>query len=119
MNEPRTINRDAVPLQREVSRIPILTAFNREGDDLAWHSQAACNGLGDVMFPAARVGRIGVDYRDALAICRGTATTEGCPVLNECLEWALAAEEPHGCWGGVTPIQRQKMLAARRGRVAS
>ena len=104
---------DAIPLQREVSRVPIPTLLNRDGDDLAWHSQAACNGLGDVMFPAARIGRIGVDYREALAICRGTETTPGCPVLEECIAWALEAGEPHGCWGGATPIQRQRMAQRR------
>jgi WhiB family transcriptional regulator, redox-sensing transcriptional regulator len=97
------INRPPLPLMREISRVPILFAFNREGDDLDWHNQAACNGLGDVMFPKAQPGRIGADYREALSICRG------CPVVNECLTWALAAEEPHGCWGGMAPAQRRRL----------
>lgn len=63
-------------------------------------------GLGDIMFPKSRDGRF-VDYRAAAAICRT------CPVLNECLAWALAAEEPHGCWGGTTPTQRHRMIQAR------
>lgn len=103
------ITRPALPLLREVSRVPILTAVNREGDDLAWHGQAACAGLGDIMFPKSRDGRF-VDYRAVVAICRT------CPVLDECLAWALAAEEPHGCWGGTTPTQRHRIA---RQRVAS
>lgn len=117
MNEPRTINRDAVPLQREMSRHPILTLFNRDGDDLAWHGQAACNGLGDVMFPTQRDGRA-VDYRDALSLCHGTPTRPGCPVIAECLEWALAADEQWGVWGGATPAQRQAIANRRQGGAA-
>ena len=109
-----TQTRPPQTLMREVARLPILIAVNRDGDDLGWHGQAACAGLGDVMFPKARDGRF-VDYRDAQRICLGTATTEACPVLEQCLAWALDAEEPHGCWGGTTPPQRAAMLRARQG----
>jgi WhiB family redox-sensing transcriptional regulator len=32
-----------------------------------------------------------------------------CPVINECLEYALAADEPHGVWGGTTPQERRAL----------
>jgi len=33
-----------------------------------------------------------------------------CPVKRECAEYAIAALEPHGIWGGTTPRER---IAAR------
>lgn len=31
---------------------------------------------------------------------------ESCPVRKECLETAIANEEPYGIWGGFTPHER-------------
>lgn len=36
-----------------------------------------------------------------------------CPVVFACLDYALAAREPVGIWGGTTPEARQDILAAR------
>ena len=33
-----------------------------------------------------------------------------CPVAGECLEYALANRETHGVWGGLTPLERRKLL---------
>ncbi|GAB3724328.1 WhiB family transcriptional regulator [Nocardiopsis nanhaiensis] len=33
----------------------------------------------------------------------------GCPVRQVCLEWALAANEPYGIWGGTTPAERARI----------
>lgn len=30
-----------------------------------------------------------------------------CPVQRECAEYAIAAVEPYGLWGGLTPRERQ------------
>jgi WhiB family redox-sensing transcriptional regulator len=35
-----------------------------------------------------------------------------CPVQNICLSYALAANEPEGVWGGLSPTERKKMRAA-------
>jgi WhiB family redox-sensing transcriptional regulator len=37
-----------------------------------------------------------------------------CPVQNTCLEYALAANEVDGVWGGLTPDERKKMRAAQQ-----
>ncbi len=34
-----------------------------------------------------------------------------CPVIDDCLNFALETGEPHGVWGGTTPTER---LALRR-----
>ena len=41
---------------------------------------------------------------------------EKCPVRQECAEYALAANEPYGLWGGLTPRERQQIRANGRGR---
>jgi WhiB family redox-sensing transcriptional regulator len=38
-----------------------------------------------------------------------------CPVLNECATYAIAAEETHGIWGGLTPKERSTIR--NQGRV--
>lgn len=44
-----------------------------------------------------------------------------CPVLQECRAHALAVREPYGVWGGMTPEERDGLLAAtlpsQRGRL--
>lgn len=39
---------------------------------------------------------------------------ETCPAKAACGGYALAAEEPAGVWGGLTPAQRQQLTAQRR-----
>ncbi len=34
----------------------------------------------------------------------------GCPVRQECLDWALRTREPYGVWGGTSPEERAGML---------
>jgi WhiB family redox-sensing transcriptional regulator len=40
----------------------------------------------------------------------------GCPVRPECLEYALAAAEEFGVWGGLTEKERRKLLRSDRGQ---
>ena len=39
-----------------------------------------------------------------------------CPVQRECGEYAIAAHEPYGLWGGLTPRERQQIRSGERGR---
>jgi WhiB family redox-sensing transcriptional regulator len=39
----------------------------------------------------------------------------GCPVLIRCREYALAAQEPYGVWGGLGEQERRHVIAQRRG----
>lgn len=34
-----------------------------------------------------------------------------CPVMTQCAQYAIASNEPHGIWGGLTPRERQKLRA--------
>lgn len=34
-----------------------------------------------------------------------------CPVVEQCLQHALSAQEPYGVWGGTSPSDRHAILA--------
>lgn len=71
--------------------------------DMAWQDHAACLGCDpDVFFPEA-----GEDSAAAKAVCAG------CPVREECLEYAIATGQAYGMWGGVAQTPRRKMIKAR------
>jgi WhiB family redox-sensing transcriptional regulator len=53
-------------------------------------------------------GDNGASY-DAQQVCKQ------CPVIDECLEYALALNEQFGTWGGMTP--RQRTVERRRRRM--
>jgi WhiB family redox-sensing transcriptional regulator len=78
--------------------------------DLAWQRQAACEGEDPALFfepdhyenPRARRRR----EAKAKAICAG------CPVRSPCLEFGLAT--PHGLWGGLSEMDRQRLKRRRQ-----
>lgn len=64
----------------------------------AWQQRGACNGAATALFFPENAA----DTEAAKAIC------ETCPVKNECLDHALANNEP-GIWGGTTGKERRRM----------
>ncbi len=76
-----------------------------------WFDSAGCRHVGPHhMFPTTSDGE-----RAAKAVCAG------CPVRSECRTYALAQEELHGVWGGMTEDERrtERMQAIRAGRSAA
>ncbi|WP_152203610.1 WhiB family transcriptional regulator [Georgenia thermotolerans] len=43
---------------------------------------------------------------------------DGCPVIDQCGEWALTVQEEWGIWGGLTEEDRRAILRTRRKRSA-
>lgn len=75
-----------------------------------WREKAAClDEDPELFFPAGTTGRALAQVEEAKAIC------SQCPVMDECLEWALEANEQHGVWGGRSEEERKKMKR-RKGR---
>lgn len=75
--------------------------------DWDWTVRAACRGVGTQHFyhpDAERGASKERRERRAKAIC---AT---CPVIWNCLSWALAVREPYGVWGGTSAEDREGML---------
>lgn len=70
-----------------------------------WHREARCAGRTDLFFSSRYEGprpskRVRLAMMEAKNICHG------CPVINQCLEFALDGEEGHGIWGGLTTRER-------------
>jgi WhiB family transcriptional regulator, redox-sensing transcriptional regulator len=77
------------------SRFEVPVAITRSD---GWRDQAACRDADpDLFFP----DRGYADVSEAMTICNG------CPVREECLDWALKVNEDEGVWGGTTPDQRR------------
>jgi WhiB family redox-sensing transcriptional regulator len=69
-----------------------------------WRNRAACRGIDpDIFFPVTDE-----DAEPAKAICNA------CPVREACLEFALAAREREGVWGGATERERRRIVRQRR-----
>ncbi len=79
--------------------------------EATWRAGAACQGESAQLFFAPssfepREERLARE-RAARALCAS------CPVREPCLEYALYVQEPHGIWGGLTELERRRMLRRR------
>jgi WhiB family redox-sensing transcriptional regulator len=73
-----------------------------------WRDHAACTDSSpELFFPDKGDGQIA---GHAKKICAG------CPSRLPCLEYALAAEEWFGVWGGTTSGERRVIVRQRRAR---
>ena len=68
-------------------------------DDLSWREDALCAQVDPELFFPEK----GQPSRDAKKIC---AT---CDVREQCLQWAMAANQRHGVWGGLTARERSSL----------
>lgn len=76
--------------------------------DPNWMARGLCaNQPPETFFPSDGVG-----VEVAKRICAQ------CPVVEPCLEYALANRIDHGVWGGCSERQRRRILKARRKEAA-
>lgn len=74
---------------------------------MEWLRRAACVGEDpELFFP---VGTSGPALRDVDAAKRVCAR---CPVITECLAFALSSGQTSGVWGGTCEVERADMLHA-------
>lgn len=60
-----------------------------------WRAKAACLDLDtELFFPSGSTGPALDQAEQAKAIC------QRCPVVTQCLEWALATNQDAGIWAG-------------------
>lgn len=79
-----------------------LLTYNR--NEMRWRSQAKCAGYNtDEFFPA-----VGSNARFIHEFC------ETCPVVAECLDYALENQLDYGIWGGTSVNQRADIRAGRK-----
>ena len=76
-----------------------------------WQDEAACKGADGALFfagePERRASRSRREAR-AKAICHR------CPVIDQCLAFALRVEEPCGIWGGLSEDERARVVIEQR-----
>ena len=78
-----------------------------------WRAASAClNTDPDVFFPVAVGTAASKQVNRALRVC------DGCPVRQQCLDFALRSGEKDGIWGGTTPEERIRARRARNRRPA-
>lgn len=54
---------------------------------------------------------------DGVGVERARRVCATCPVVDECLEYALAHRIEHGVWGGASERERRRILRSRRAAV--
>jgi WhiB family transcriptional regulator, redox-sensing transcriptional regulator len=73
-----------------------------------WRHRAICRHVDpELFFPIGTTGPAAVQVEEAKAVCRR------CPVVNDCLQWALASGQDAGVWGGLDEDERRALR--RRG----
>ena len=75
-----------------------------------WRHKAQCrfeNIDPELFFPIGETGPALTQIKAAKAVCRR------CPVIEECLRWALETGQDDGVWGGMSETERRKLK--RRG----
>ncbi|MGH8885177.1 MAG: WhiB family transcriptional regulator [Egibacteraceae bacterium] len=77
----------------------------------AWRDRAACLGHDpESFFPLGCTGSALDQIEQVKAICRR------CPVIDDCLEWALETNQDAGVWGGTSEDERRTLRRARQRR---
>ena len=73
-----------------------------------WQDRARCLNQNTELFYPPRRKEVYQEYADqARAFCYGRTEDEGlCPVIIECLLFALKNDEVHGIWGGLSSRER-------------
>ncbi|WP_328745277.1 WhiB family transcriptional regulator [Streptomyces sp. NBC_00285] len=71
---------------------------------MEWRERAACLRVDpELFFPISNSGPTLRQIDEAKAFCGG------CPVAQQCLDWALRVGPVDGVWGGTTEIERRAM----------
>ena len=73
--------------------------------------RAACNEDPELFFPIGNTGPALLQIEEAKAVCR-----RRCPVMDQCLRWAMDTGQDAGVWGGMSEDERRAMKrrAARK-----
>lgn len=73
-----------------------------------WVKDAACRDVDpDIFFVYIEAGK---------AFCNGGGNSAPCPVRDECLEYAVTANERYGVWGGLDEMERRSLKREMRYR---
>lgn len=89
-------------VNRVSGRLPSDGSSNQE-----WQGRASCRGPNHaIFFPPSRLERR-TDKRRREA--RAKEICQECPVMEQCLSYAISIREQHGIWGGLTARERKDL----------
>ena len=79
--------------------------YQRLRDVMDLHGEPPCANYPDAFFHDDATSSAGPrwNYQIAKKLCAD------CPIRLECLEYALAADEEYGVWGGLSPVERRQL----------
>jgi WhiB family redox-sensing transcriptional regulator len=100
-------------LNNELAQVVVLATRSAHktqsphNPEWGWQTQAACRDSETNSFYTETLRGMTKVRQEAAAkrVCAG------CPVIANCLKWALKTEEPYGVWGGMTPDERAELLS--------
>ncbi|MEU9578764.1 WhiB family transcriptional regulator [Streptomyces chilikensis] len=73
-----------------------------------WRAYATCAEVGpDMFFPDSKGAAVTYTENDAKKVCRH------CPVIKQCLEYAVTSGQEAGVWGGLNPRELKKLRKQR------
>lgn len=80
-----------------------------------WRHRAACREVDpELFFPVGNTGPALAQIDEATAVCHR------CPVIDQCLQFALESGQDAGVWGGLSEDERRSMKRrAERNRAAN
>ena len=79
-------------------------AHFEELDRMDWRHHALCRDEDpELFFPIGTTGPAAVQVEEAKVVCRR------CPVVSDCLTWALDSGQDSGVWGGTNEDERRAL----------
>jgi WhiB family redox-sensing transcriptional regulator len=81
-------------------------------DNTQWFQDAACFDVADpdIFFPPRDKERYKAIAAEAKTFCFGSSEQPPCPVRVKCLWHAIATDEQHGIWGGMSHRERNALV---------
>jgi len=97
--------------QRILFMVPVgAIVLTTTAEDTEWQNSAACRGHSD---PDIWYSNSQGDRKIAKQFC------SRCPVVTECLEYALKYRDPWGLWGGQGQVERKARKRSSLARAAT
>lgn len=81
-------------------------------ENVSWRQLARCRGMGPDVFYPDEDEDVAPEFSPRIAEAKQICLI--CPVREICLEHAISAREKFGIWGGLTAIERRRLIRRRR-----
>ena len=100
----RTLVKGFTSAAESALRADFRRGIPKESKDMDWRHRAVCRDEDpELFFPIGNTGPALLQIEQAKAVCRR------CPVIQECLTWALESGQDAGVWGGLSEDERRAL----------